>query len=299
MAIKVTTISFIITAFIVVITIVIMSVPNLISYKLSLSVTAVMKILNITSGGMPGMIQPAMYPMDPHQQPEHIETTLQPLDIGDYHLGVSLGIYRCELETRIPSVPTPLTWDGTYVSLGDKFETTANQMMAAIDPMDVAKSKLIFGDGAVSAFADLIRTLFVRAEIEVTVALLFLLIALAMTFINVCVKDGQTNPFVITSAAICFLIHSILLGVALGAFAQQLQQMSTFADMFTMVKITDKGYGILALGFLIVLASILLTLEHLRMLVFPKEPYKRFGQNEEPVSYSARENFNLGGEYNV
>ncbi|XP_060063666.1 uncharacterized protein LOC132544116 [Ylistrum balloti] len=297
MANKLTTISFLISAFIVIITIVIASVPNLISCTLSLSLTNI-KDLRDKLSAMPGMIQPRNYDTAlPGSLTTPQPTRIQPLNIGDYRLGVSLGIWRCGFEITMPKMPVQITWGGSYVSLGDNFEATANQMMATIDKMGVAK--MLLGDEAVPAIAGLIRTMFVRAEIEVTVALLFAIIAMVMTFTNMCVREGQANPLVISTAAICHLIHSILLGVALGAFAQQLQQISSMANIYAILKISDKEYGILVLGFFMVLASVFLAVAHFRMLFHPNESYKRFGKSEDQLAYPPRENFKLSGEYDV
>ncbi|XP_069135376.1 uncharacterized protein [Argopecten irradians] len=315
MATKQTTIAFIIALFIVVMTVVILSVPNLISYTVSLSRADIMKMakamdsggnvrnyggseggggdLSNSGYGMAGMTGSDSYQTGFKTQP----TTLVPTDIGDYHFSMSFGIYRCEFEARLPTFSVPISWDGSYVSLGDKLETTALRMMPAVSRMRMAR--VFLKDDAVATFAGLIRTYFVRAEIEVTLAFLFSLIALALTFLNTRVTDGQTNPLIVISASICFIVHSILLGVTLGEFSHQLHQISSMVDMYTIVKMSEIGYGFLAVGFITVLASVILALMHLRLLVYPNESYKRFGQTEEQSAISANENFKLSGEYHV
>ncbi|OWF48068.1 uncharacterized protein LOC110453573 [Mizuhopecten yessoensis] len=295
MASKLAAFSLLISTLIVVITIVIVFVPNLISYKLSISMTEIMALPGkLTS--MSGMIPEHTYTVGIIEP--NIPTTGLPPGIGDYRLCVSLGIWRCDFETVVPAVPMPINWGGSYVSLGDKFETTANQMMSSLDQMGFAK--LLFGENAVPAMAGLIRTIFVRVQIEVTVALVFAVVALMITIAVMCGKIGQTNPLVVTSTAICYLIQAIMLGVALGSFAQTLQQVTSLAEIYALVKITDRGYGIVVLGFLVVLASISLALTNLRMLAYPaKEPYKRFNQSDDSLAYPAREKFKLNGEYDV
>ncbi|XP_021344765.1 uncharacterized protein LOC110444726, partial [Mizuhopecten yessoensis] len=113
----------------------------------------------------------------------------------------------------------------------------------------------------------LVGTVALRFEIQVTLALVFAIIALKTSSVSMREKEGLMEPLVVTCSALSHLVAAILLGVTLGAYAQQLHQISRLGDIYTMMKVTDQGYGFLVLGFVAVLVSILLAVTHLLVLV--------------------------------
>ncbi|XP_033748455.1 uncharacterized protein LOC117333322 [Pecten maximus] len=297
MATKLTVLLFISSILILLLTTVIVLVPNLISFKMCLSMTE---------------IQTFMQKMRQEQgtQGPKLTTDGPPSPACDFGLSVSVGVWRCKFATAVPTallaqagllgqagqgVPVgplgqaaqggtaglpgqlsqgntlsslamvPYTWEGSYSTLGDNAETAFAQVTSMMDSMGVGHE--FFGETAAEALGDLTRTIYIRVEIEVTMAVLFAFVAVVITFLNMFGEKKQTKPLYITSAALCYIIQAILLGVALGSFAQQLHQILVYGHIYKLVTITSQGLGLLALGFSVVFAAIIMAMTHLWMLV--------------------------------
>lgn len=297
---------------ILLLTAVVMLVPNLISYKVCVSMTEVMEEMNIARSAVMGV----------DGQP-HIQTTNVPPGTScDFGMSVSLGIWRCKFSTIAPTVPSDMlgqdvsssllgqmsgavpqgqtgqgvpvespggqtgpgilaapagqgpslaalamtshSWEGSYKTLGDEVESTLVEIVSMMDTNGV--SKIFLGDKAWESIGDLIRTVYIRAEIEMIIALLFSLFAAIITLRNLFGEKQQTDPLLITWAALCHVIQAILLGVALGTFAQGLHQVVTLGEIYRMMTIADQGFGLVVLGYLVVFAAIVVAMTHLWLL---------------------------------
>ncbi|XP_060063723.1 uncharacterized protein LOC132544168 [Ylistrum balloti] len=257
------------SALTVLFTIVIIFVPSLISYTMCFNMT---------------QIQPLMAKMSSEQSaPANIPATTLLHDVpSDFQMSMSIGIFRMKIRT---TAPLPFTLEGNYGTLADIIKTNFNLVKAQMHSMGMKEN-------AAGVLANLIRTMYIRVELEMAISLIFACLAFVLKCMSTIRRGNGTKaqPLTLLWLTLCHTIQALLLGVALSPFAQQMHQITSIGEIHTMIKIKDQGIGLLVMGFAVVLVSILLAITHLWMLVSFLRNLKQRGTE---TNYSLLESHDL------